>query len=155
MFFHALPPENLTPTCPVLFGSVMHTVLVFSRTARVRKFPPSVFTFSFCFPPSLPVFPGVLYQLTLPAGDDALPGEGGEFTAKQRWFDFSNVTLPWPDFQGIGDDPQICRPKTRDGGNSAFGYEGERSLQSSSFCLVFVWGVFFVVLKGIDLLSRP
>eukprot|EP00752_Nemacystus_decipiens_P012369 g10964.t1 len=61
--------------------------------------------------------------LSLPAGDTRLPDDGEKFTAQQRWFDFSNVTLPWPQFQGMGDDPAICRPETKDGGSAAFGYE--------------------------------
>eukprot|EP00752_Nemacystus_decipiens_P014979 g13337.t1 len=65
--------------------------------------------------------------LSLPAGDKELPGEGGQFTAEQRWFTFSNVTLPWPEFQGMRDDPAICRPGKKDGGNAAFRYENVHS----------------------------
>ena len=54
-----------------------------------------------------------------------MPDEEEEFTTDQRWFDFSNVTLPWPQFQGMRDDPEICRPETKDGGRAAFGYESE------------------------------
>ncbi|CAM9769228.1 unnamed protein product [Scytosiphon promiscuus] len=61
--------------------------------------------------------------LTLPPGDSALPYEQKHFAAKKRWFDFSDVVLPWPEFQEMGDDPEVCRPDTQDGGDSAFGYE--------------------------------
>eukprot|EP00903_Cladosiphon_okamuranus_P018343 g16875.t1 len=61
--------------------------------------------------------------LSLPAADTKLPDEGDEFKAQKRWFDFSNITLPWPQYQGMGDDPGICRPETKDGGSAAFGYE--------------------------------
>ncbi|CAM9488026.1 unnamed protein product [Ectocarpus fasciculatus] len=61
--------------------------------------------------------------LTLPATDDKLPDELDSFTSERRWFDFSNASLPWPEFQEMGDDQEVCRPETRDGGRQAFGYE--------------------------------
>lgn len=71
-------------------------------------------------------FGAALSQLTLPAADNALPYEQKHFTAENRWFDFSEVTLPWPEFQEMGDDPEVCRPDTQDGGDRAFGYESEK-----------------------------
>ncbi|CAN0162487.1 unnamed protein product [Ectocarpus sp. 6 AP-2014] len=61
--------------------------------------------------------------LTLPATDDKLPDELDNFTSERRWFDFSNVTVPWPEYQEMGDDEEVCRPETKDGGRKAFGYE--------------------------------
>ncbi|CAM9769158.1 unnamed protein product [Scytosiphon promiscuus] len=61
--------------------------------------------------------------VTLPESDSILPAENGTFTAERRWFDFSGVTLPWPEYQEMGNDPEVCRPKAEDGGRQAFGYE--------------------------------
>ncbi|CAM9136086.1 unnamed protein product [Ectocarpus sp. 12 AP-2014] len=63
--------------------------------------------------------------LTLPEVDTAMPGddEGGGFKAGERWFDFSRVTPPWPGFEQLGDNPEVCRPQMEDGADNAFGYE--------------------------------
>lgn len=55
-------------------------------------------------------------------GDD----EGGGFKAGERWFDFSRVTPPWPGFEKLGDNPEVCRPQMEDGADKAFGYEREK-----------------------------
>ncbi|CAM9977168.1 unnamed protein product [Ectocarpus fasciculatus] len=63
--------------------------------------------------------------LTLPAVDTAMPDDegGGGFKAGERWFDFSGVTPPWPGFEKLGDNPEVCRPQMEDGAGDAFGYE--------------------------------
>lgn len=64
-------------------------------------------------------------QLTLPAKDDRLPGEKGVgFSAGNRWFDFSNATVPWPEYQGLASESDVCLPEAKAGGLSAFEYEG-------------------------------
>lgn len=54
-----------------------------------------------------------------------LPDEEKNFTSEHSWFDFSDVTLPWPEFQGMGDDPEFCPTEFEVGWNAAFKYEGE------------------------------
>ncbi len=54
-----------------------------------------------------------------------LPDEEKVFTSEQSWFDFSNVTLPWPEFQEMGDNPEFCPTEFEVGGKAAFSYEGE------------------------------
>ncbi|CAM9931678.1 unnamed protein product, partial [Ectocarpus sp. 12 AP-2014] len=53
--------------------------------------------------------------LTLPATDDKLPDELDNFTSDRRWFDFSNATVPWPEYHEMGNDEEVCRPETKDG----------------------------------------
>ncbi|CAM9454176.1 unnamed protein product [Ascophyllum nodosum] len=61
--------------------------------------------------------------LTLPDEDPTLPRVNGVvFSPKVRWFGFSDVSLPQAKFDKLRDDPEVCRPKTRDGGSDAFGY---------------------------------
>ena len=74
----------------------------------------------------LPLASPLLSQLSLPTEDEGmLPDEDKNFTSEHSWFDFSDVTLPWPEFQGMGDDPEICPPQKEDSGKTAFGFNGE------------------------------
>ncbi|CAM9892522.1 unnamed protein product [Pylaiella littoralis] len=62
--------------------------------------------------------------LVLPKEDHVFPSKKGRvFQSGHRFFGFSNVTLPWSEYQRMGEDPEICRPHTKDTGSRAFGYE--------------------------------
>ncbi|CAM9891977.1 unnamed protein product [Pylaiella littoralis] len=61
--------------------------------------------------------------LVLPKNDHVLPSENGNFLPQQRFFGFSDVSLPWSEYQHMRDDPEICRPRRKDSGREAFGFE--------------------------------
>lgn len=101
-------------------------------------------------PPSLPLriclhASIAMSQLTLPESDTTLPSatNGPPFSAANRWFDFRNATIPWEEYQGLSEDPEICRPNARDGGNDAFGYQGGIHQVVANFS-IHCGGVFFL-----------
>lgn len=79
---------------------------------------------------SSPSLPGCLStlpltQLSLFSEDKIMPDKRGDFVAGQSWFGFSDVILPWSEFQGMGDDPTICPANKTDGGRSAHHFRGK------------------------------
>ena len=84
-------------------------------------------------------------QLTLPDEDPTLPRVNGVvFSPKVRWFGFSDVSLPQAKFDKLRDDPEVCRPKTRDGGSDAFGYRGDSLPLLLSSCIKIILCTWYI-----------